>query len=325
MSMKAIRPKTHGGAELLTLEELPTPSPGPGQVLVEIEVAGVNFIDVYHRTGLYKTELPVPLGVEGAGVVAAVGSGVTTIAVGERVAWSSGGPGSYATHALVAAERALPVPEGLDLQRAVAVLLQGLTAHYLTTDTFPLRTGHVVLIHAAAGGTGRLLVQLAKRAGARVIGTVSTEEKAAEARLVGADEIILYHSQQVDAEVQRLTGGRGVDVVYDSVGASTFQASLKSLRARGYLVLFGQSSGPVGTIDPQILQAGGSLFLTRPTLAHYTATRAELLGRAQDLFSWLAAGALELKIARTFPLAEARAAHEALEGRETSGKILLVP
>jgi NADPH2:quinone reductase len=284
----------------------------------------VNFIDVYHRTGLYKTELPVPLGVEGAGVVTALGSGVTTAKLGDRVVWS-GASGSYATHALVPAERAVPVPEGLDLEQATALLLQGLTAHYLSTDTFPLRSGHIALIHAAAGGTGRLLVQLAKRAGARVIGTVSNDEKAAIARAAGVDDIILYRSQEVDVEVRRLTAGRGVDVVYDSVGASTFQQSLKSLRPRGCLVLFGQSSGPIGPIDPLLLSANGSLFLTRPSLVHYTATRAELLGRAQDLFRSLAAGALEVRIAKKFPLAEARAAHEALEGRETSGKLLLIP
>jgi NADPH:quinone reductase len=322
--MRAIRPHRHGGPELLVLEELATPAPGPGQLLVEVEVAGVNYIDVYHRTGLYKTELPIPLGLEGAGVVAALGSGVTTAKVGERVVWC-GAPGSYATHALVAADRAVPVPDGLDLEQATAVLLQGMTAHYLTSDTFPLRSGHVALIHAAAGGTGLLLVQLAKRAGARVIGTVSTEEKAALARAAGADEVILYRSQQVDVEARRLTAGRGVDVVYDSVGASTFQQSLKSLRPRGYLVLFGQSSGPVGAIDPLALSANGSLFLTRPTLGHYTATRAELLARAQALFQAVSAGALKVKIATTFPLSEARAAHEALEGRETSGKLLLVP
>lgn len=322
--MKAIRPSQHGGAELLTLSELPTPSPGPGQLLVKVAVAGVNFIDVYQRTGLYKTELPIPLGLEGGGVVEALGTGVTTARVGERVVWS-GVPGSYATHTLVPAEKAVPVPEGLDLERATAVLLQGMTAHYLAHDTFPLRPGHVALIHAAAGGTGLLLVQLAKRAGARIIGTVSTDEKAALARKAGADEIILYRSQEVEVEVRRLTQGRGVDVVYDSVGASTFQHSLKSLRPRGYLVLFGQSSGPIGTIDPQILSANGSLFLTRPTLAHYTSTRDELLARAQDLFRLIAKGELDVKIARTLPLSEARAAHEALQGRETSGKILLVP
>jgi NADPH2:quinone reductase len=322
--LKAIRPSQHGGAELLTLSDLPTPSPGPGQLLVKVTVAGVNFIDVYQRTGLYKTELPIPLGLEGGGVVEALGSGVTTARVGERVVWS-GVPGSYATHTLVPADKAIPLLEGLDLERATAVLLQGMTAHYLAHDTFPLRPGHVALIHAAAGGTGRLLVQLAKRAGASVIGTVSTEEKAALARKAGADEIVFYRSQEVDVEVRRLTQGRGVDVAYDSVGASTFQHSLKSLRPRGYLVLFGQSSGPVAPIDPQILSANGSLFLTRPTLAHYTSTRAELLARAQALFRLLATGELDVKIARTLPLSEARAAHEALQGRETSGKILLVP
>jgi NADPH2:quinone reductase len=323
--MKTIRIHEFGGPEKLTLEELPTPKPGPGQLLVEVEVAGVNFIDVYQRTGLYKNDLPYGLGVEGGGKVVALGSGVTSAKVGERVVWNSGGPGSYATHVLVQADKAVPVPDGLTLERATAVLLQGMTAHYLVNDTFPLRQGHVALIHAAAGGTGLLLVQLAKRAGARVIGTVSTEEKAALARKAGADEIVFYRSQAVDEEARRLTQGRGVDVVYDSVGASTFQQSLKSLKLRGYLVLFGQSSGPVGAFDPQLLAANGSLFLTRPTLWHYTATREELLARADAVFGAVLAGELDVKIARTLPLGEARAAHEALQGRETSGKILLVP
>lgn len=324
MSMKAIRPRAPGGPEVLELEELPLPEPRPGQLRVRTEAIGVNYIDVYHRTGLYKTELPIPLGLEGAGVVEAVASDVQTARVGERVVWSSA-PGSYATHVLVPAERAVPIPVGIDARLAAAVFLQGMTAHYLAHDTFPLRPGQLALVHAAAGGVGLLLSQFAKRSGARVIGTVSTAEKAALARQAGADEVILYHEQDFEAETRRLTQGRGVDVVYDSVGKATFEKSLRSLKPRGYLVLFGQSSGPVLPIDPQSLSAGGSLFLTRPTLAHYTLDRGELLERAAALFEAVSSQALHVRVAQTFPLAEARAAHEALEGRLTSGKVLLIP
>jgi NADPH2:quinone reductase len=264
------------------------------------------------------------MGLEGAGVVEAVGAGVAEQRVGQRVAWCQA-PGSYATHVIVPVARAVVVPEGVDDQVAAALLLQGMTAHYLMTDTFPLRKGHVALVHAAAGGVGLLLVQLAKRAGARVFGTVSTPEKAALARAAGADEIIFYHEQQVDTEARRLTGGQGVDVVYDSVGQATFETSLRSLRPRGYLALFGQSSGSVAPIDPQILSANGSLFLTRPTLMHYTRDRAELESRANALFGALAEGRLDVRIGSVFPLAEARAAHQALEGRATTGKVLLLP
>ena len=322
--MLAIRPAEPGTAEVLRLEEFPNPSPGAGEVLVRTRAIGINYIDVYHRTGLYKTPRPIPMGLEGSGVVEAIGAGVTEPRVGQRVAWCQA-PGSYATHVIVPAARAVLVPEGVDDQVAAALLLQGMTAHYLATDTFPLRPGHVALVHAAAGGVGLLLVQLAKRAGARVFGTVSTPEKAALARAAGADEIIFYHEHEVDTEARRLTGGQGVDVVYDSVGQATFEKSLRSLRPRGYLALFGQSSGSVGPIDPQILSANGSLFLTRPTLMHYTRDRAELEGRAQALFSALADGALDVRIGSVFPLAEARAAHQALEGRATTGKVLLLP
>ena len=324
MSIKAIRPRKPGGPEVLKLEEHPLPEPGAGQVLVRTEAIGVNYIDVYHRTGLYKTEPPIPLGLEGAGVVEAVGADVQAPRVGERVVWSSA-PGSYATHVLVPAERAVPIPAGIDSRLAAAAFLQGMTAHYLARDTFRLGPGHVALVHAAAGGVGLLLVQLAKRAGATVFGTVSTAEKAALARQAGADEVILYREQDFEAETRRLTGGRGVNVVYDSVGKTTFDKSLRSLSPRGYLVLFGQSSGSVPPIDPQVLSAGGSLFLTRPTLAHYTLDRGELLDRARELFDAVSSQALHVRLAQTFPLAEARAAHEALEGRRTTGKVLLIP
>jgi NADPH2:quinone reductase len=322
--MKAIRPLHPGGPEILRLEDYPTPAPRAGEVLVRTEAIGVNYIDVYHRTGLYKTEPPIPIGVEGAGVVEAVGPDVSTAKVGERVVWSAA-PGSYATHVVVTADRAVPIPMGMDPRMAAAVFLQGMTAHYLVRDTFPLRSGQVALVHAAAGGVGLLLVQLAKRAGARVIGTVSTPEKAALAKRAGADEVILYREQDFEIEARRLTGGGGADVVYDSVGKTTFEKSLRSLKPRGYLVLFGQSSGSVAPLDPQVLSANGSLFLTRPTLAHYTRDRGELLGRARDLFDAVSNGSLHVRIAKTFPLEQARAAHESLEARVTMGKLLLIP
>lgn len=322
--MKAIRPTEPGGPGVLKLEELPIPTPGAGELLVETRTIGVNYIDVYHRTGLYKVARPIPMGLEGSGVVLAVGEGVGAPRVGQRVAWCQA-PGSYATHAIVPAARAVEVPDAVDDGLAAALLLQGMTAHYLVTDTFALRPGHVALVHAAAGGVGLLLVQLAKRAGARVIGTVSTEDKALLAREAGADEIIFYREQSVEDEVKRSTGGQGVHVVYDSVGKSTFEHSLRSLRPRGYLVLFGQSSGVVPPLDPQVLSANGSLFLTRPTLGHYTLDRSELMARATDLFAAVGSGALRVRIGATFPLADARAAHEALESRATTGKVLLLP
>jgi len=326
--MQAIRPRETGGAEVLKLEERETPVPGPGQLLVRTSAIGVNFIDVYQRRGVYKVDLPLALGLEGAGVVEAIGAGAAEpaggVVVGARVAWASA-PGSYATHVLVAAERAVPIPDGVDARQAAAIMLQGMTAHYLATDTFALRAGQTALVHAASGGVGLLLIQLAKRAGARVIGTVSSPEKAALARQAGADEVILYATQDFEEETRRLTGGRGVDVVYDGVGASTFVKGLRVLRPRGMLALFGQSSGPVAPLDPQVLAANGSLFLTRPTLVHYTATRSELLARAGALFELIARGELDVRIGATFPLANARAAHEALETRQTSGKVLLIP
>jgi NADPH2:quinone reductase len=321
--MKAIRPRQIGGPEHLALEDLPTPTPGAAEVLVRVAAAGVNYIDIYHRTGLYSLPLPLALGLEGAGTVEQVGGAVRDLRVGERVAWC-GVPGSYASHVVAPAERLVPVPDGIDTMVAAALLLQGLTAHYLSRSTFPLRAGHVALVHAAAGGVGLLLVQLAKRAGAQVIGTVSTEAKAALAKDAGADHVIDYRLGDFAAEAKRLTGGRGVDVAYDSVGKATFDQSLDALAPRGYLVLFGQSSGMVPPLELARL-AKGSNFLTRPSLGHYTATRAELLSRSSDLFGLVASGDLRVRIDSTFPLEQAADAHRALAGRATTGKVLLIP
>jgi NADPH2:quinone reductase len=316
--MRAALIRSHGGPEVIEIAELPDPEPGPGQLLVDVAAAGVNFVDVYHRTGAYPGELPVPLGTEAAGTVAAVGPGVTGVAPGDRVAWAMR-PGAYATRAVVAADVAVPVPDGVTDEVAAAVLLQGMTAHYLTTATYPVAAGDTVLVHAAAGGTGALIVQLAVRRGGTVLATTSTEEKAALAREAGATEV------DVAAEVERITGGAGVAAVYDGVGASTFDASLASLRPRGYLVLFGASSGPVPPVDPRRLQAGGSLFLTRPTLAHYMATRAELLERAGAVFDAVASGELTVRIGGRYRLDEAGRAHSDLESRRTTGKLLIIP
>jgi NADPH:quinone reductase len=322
--VQAIRVEETGGPDVLRLETLPDPSPGPGEALVQIEATGVNFMEVYQRTGLYRSPLPFTPGGEGAGRVMAVGEGVSGLKVGDRVA-SVNLQGSYAELARAAAERLVPVPEGLETSLAAAALLQGLTAHYLSTSTFPLREGSWCLVHAAAGGVGLLLCQIAKARGARVIGTVSTEEKAVLASEAGADHVILYTKQDFVSETRRLTRGRGVSVVYDSVGRTTFGGSLDCLEPRGMLVLFGQSSGPVEPVDPQLLNSKGSLFLTRPTLTHYVATREELLSRSGDLFRWLETGQLKVRVDRTYPLAEAATAHRALEGRETTGKVLLLP
>src|SRR5690606_12804382 len=284
--MKAIRVHQHGGPEALSYEEVEVPQPGPGEARVKIEAIGLNFVDVYQRKGLYKNPLPLTPGNEAAGVVDAVGPDVTEVQVGQRVAYAMR-IGAYAEYAVVPAWTLVPLPDSISTQEAAAVLLQGLTAHYLCYSTYPLRAGEAALIHAAAGGVGLLLVQIAKGLGAQVIGTVSTEEKAQLAREAGADEIILYTQADFEAETKRLTGNRGVDVVYDSVGKDTFDKSLNCLRPRGMLVLYGQSSGPVPPVDPQILNTKGSLYLTRPSLGHYIADHTELLQRSGDLFQWM--------------------------------------
>lgn len=322
--MYAIRVKQPGGPEVLQYEELPTPSPGPDEVLVRLDASGVNYVDIYQRTGLYKMSLPYTPGSEGAGTVEAAGANVREPRVGDRVAYC-GTLGAYATHAVVPAARVVALPDAIDGQRAAALMLQGITAHYLCHSTYPLGKGDTALVHAAAGGVGLLLVQMAKMRGARVFGTVSTDAKAAVAREAGADEAIVYTRQDFEAEVKRLTGGRGVQVVYDSVGKTTFDQSMNCLAPRGYLALFGQASGPVPPLDPQVLSQKGSLFLTRPTMGSYIATRDELLSRANDVLGWAASGALRVLIDRTFPLARAADAHSALAGRGTVGKLLLLP
>ncbi len=320
--MKAIQVKETGGPEKMQLVDVPTPKPGPKQALVRIAASGVNYIDVYFRSGLYKADLPVTLGSEAAGTVEAVGPEVTEVAPGDRVAYAMT-RGSYAEYALVPAAQLVAIPENLDFQTAAAAMLQGMTAHYLTHSTHPLKSGDACLVHAAAGGAGGLIVQMARMLGARVFGTVSTEEKARVARQHGADETILYTQQDFEVEVKRLTGGKGVDVVYDSVGRTTFDKSLNCLRPRGLVALFGQSSGPVPPFELTTLNIRGSLYVTRPSLAHYLLTREELLWRAGDVLSWVASGKLRLRIDRAYPLAEAAAAHRDLEGRKTAGKLLL--
>ncbi|HVN05115.1 MAG TPA: quinone oxidoreductase [Bryobacteraceae bacterium] len=322
--MKAIQVRETGGPEKMEVVDLPVPSPGPQQVLVKIAAAGVNFIDVYFRTGLYKAGTPVSLGSEAAGTVESVGPGVTDFAPGDRVAYAMV-RGSYAEFAVVPAAQLVKVPEHVDLKTAAAAMLQGMTAHYLTKSTFPLKRGDTCLVHAAAGGAGLLLVQMARNIGAHVFGTCSTPAKAQRVKEAGADEAILYTEQDFETEVKRLTGGRGVDVVYDSVGATTFNKSLNSLRPRGLLALFGQSSGPVPPFDPNILNGKGSLFLTRPSLAHHVLTRDELLWRAGDVLNWVASGELKIRVHHAYPLAEAAQAHRDLEGRRTTGKLLLIP
>ena len=321
--MKAIRVHRWGGPEVLQLEEVPAPTPGPGQVVVRVEAAGINFIDVYQRTGHYKTPLPFTPGQEAAGTVTAVGPGVTAPRVGDRVAYT-GVLGAYAENAVAPADRVVMLPDAVSAEQGAAAMLQGMTAHYLATSTYPLKPGDACLVHAAAGGVGLLLCQIAKARGARVIGTVSTREKAALARDAGADDVILYTEQDFEVEVKRLAGA-GLQVVYDSVGKTTFEKGLNCLQPRGMMVLFGQSSGPVGPFDPQVLNQKGSLYLTRPTVANYIATRAELLARAADVLAWVHHGKLKLRIAHTFPLAEAAEAHRQLEGRKTTGKVLLIP
>jgi NADPH2:quinone reductase len=323
--MKAIRIHEYGGPEILRLEDLPTPDAAKGSVLVRVEAAGVNYIDIYQRSGQYTVPLlPYGMGLEGAGIVEVVGPGVEGITSGSRVAWTNV-PGSYATHAVVPADKAVPVPPAVDARQAAAIMLQGMTAHYLARSTWPLKAGDTCLVHAGAGGVGLLLTQMARAAGARVFTTVSTDEKAALSREAGAEHVILYTREDFAEAVRRATGGRGVDVVYDSVGRDTFDKSLSCLVPRGMLVLFGQSSGAVPPLDPQVLSARGSLFLTRPTLAHHTLTRQELLGRAGDCFAGIASGSLRVRIGAEFPLADARRAQEELEARRTTGKVLLIP
>ena len=322
--MKAMRIHANGGPEVLVLEDIPDPTPGPGEAVVKIEAAGLNYIDVYYRTGLYKAQLPLTLGHEGAGVVTAVGPNVTEVGVGDRVAYT-GVPGAYAQMAAVPAARLVKLPDGVDGKSGAAAMLQGMTAHYLSHTTYPLKSGDWCLVHAAAGGVGLLLCQMAKMRGARVIGTVSTEAKAKLAREAGADEVILYTKQDFDTEVKRITAGAGVQVVYDSVGKTTFDKSLNCLAMRGMLVLYGQSSGPVPPFDPAILNQKGSLFLTRPSLFHYAGAREELLQRSGDVLGWVKAGKLKLRIDLTLSLAQAAEAHRQLEGRQTTGKVLLIP
>jgi NADPH:quinone reductase len=322
--MKAVVADPLGGPEALKYIDQPTPQPSPGEVLIKLEAIGVNFIDVYFRNGTYKApESPVKLGSEGAGTIAAVGEGVT-LPVGQRVAYAMT-RGSYAEYAVVPQQTVVALPPSVAFEDAAAVMLQGMTAHYLTHSTFPLKPGQTCLVHAAAGGAGLLIVQLAKIAGATVIGTVSTQEKAQLARERGADHLILYTEQDFVAEVKRLTENRGVDVVYDSVGSTTFHKSLDCLRPRGMLVSFGQSSGVVGQIDPLVLSQKGSLFLTRPSLANYVSDPAELKQRSSDLFTWIADGRLHVRIHKTYKLADAAEAHRDLEARKTSGKLLLKP
>jgi len=322
--MKAIRVHAPGGPEALRYEDVPQPTPGAGQVLVKIEAAGVNFVDVYQRSGQYPVSPPLVLGQEAAGVVAAVGPAVAQVKVGDRVVYV-GLLGAYAEYAVVPAEQLVALPDGVSAKQGAAAMLQGMTAHYLASATYPLKPGDTCLVHAAAGGVGLLLCQIAKLRGARVLGTVSTREKAALARDAGADAGILYTEQDFESEVKRRTGGAGLQVVYDSVGRTTFDKGLHCVARGGLMVLYGQSSGPVDPFDPQVLSRRGSLFLTRPTLAHYVATRDELLARAGEVLGWIRSGKLKLRIGHEFPLAQAAEAHRQLEGRKTTGKVLLIP
>jgi NADPH:quinone reductase len=323
--MEAIRIHQFGGPEVLQYEDVPDPTPKPGEALVKIDAAGVNFIDTYQRSGAYKIPLPSVLGQEGGGTVTAVGPGPgVTIKAGDKVAWT-GILGSYAEAIAVPADRLVALPAGVTTKQGAAMMLQGMTAHYLATSTYSLKTGDTCLVHAGAGGVGLLLTQIAKLRGARVITTVSTDEKAKLSREAGADHVVMYTSQDFEEEVKKITSGKGVQVVYDSVGQTTFAKSLNCLAPRGILVLFGQSSGAVPPFDAQVLAQKGSLFLTRPTLVNYIATREELQQRSSDLFGWIAAGKLRLRMEFEFPLKDAAKAHQALEGRKTTGKVLLIP
>lgn len=322
--MKAIQVKQTGGPDVMELADLPIPQPKANEAVVKIQAAGVNFIDVYNREGRYKLALPFVLGQEAAGVVSAVGSEVREVAIGDRVAYTMT-LGSYAEFAAVPADRLVKIPAGVSEREAAAAMLQGMTAHYLSHDTYPLRKGETALIHAAAGGVGLLLVQMAHHIGARVIATVSTDEKAKLARAAGANEIILYTQADFEAETKRLTNGKGVDVVYDSVGKTTFEKGLNLLRPRGMMVLYGGSSGAVPPFDPITLTQKGSLYLTRPSLGHYIITAQELQQRAGAVFGMIREGKLKLRIEHVYPLAQAAQAHRDLEGRKTTGKLLLLP
>lgn len=322
--MKAIQVAQVGGPEVLTLVDLPVPDPKPNEVLVQVEAAGVNFIDVYFREGRYPAPLPFINGQEAAGPVVAVGANVTTVKPADRVAYT-GVLGSYAEYAAVPADRVVKIPDELDFNQAAAAMLQGMTAHYLSHSTYPIKSGDTVLIHAAAGGVGQLLVQMAKHLGARVIGTAGTDEKAQLARDAGADEVIVYTKQEFETETRRLTEGQGVHAVYDGVGKDTFEKDLNVLRPRGFLVLFGGASGAVPPFDLLELTKHGSLFVTRPSLQHYVATREELEQRANDVLQMIVRGDLKLRIHKTYPLEEAQQAHHDLEGRKSTGKLLLIP
>ncbi len=322
--MKAIRVHAPGGPEVMKLEEIAEPTAGAGQAVVKIEAAGLNFIAVNFRSGAYKAPLPFTPGLEAAGTVTAVGPGVADLKPGDRVAYT-GISGSYAQVNVCPADRLVKLPDKLTFRDGAAAMLQGMTAHYLTRSTYPLKKGDTALVHAAAGGMGLLLTQMAKMFGATVIGTVSTEEKAALAKQAGADHVILYSKQDFEAEVKRITGGRGVDVIYDGVGATTFDKGLNCLRPRGLMALYGAASGPVGPLDLQRLNAGGSLFVTRPSLNHHIASREELLQRSGDVLGWIRDGKINLRVETTFPLEKAPDAHRALEGRQTTGKVLLIP
>jgi len=322
--MKAVRVHTPGGPDALKYEDVPEPTPKAGEAVVKIDAAGLNYIDIYQRSGLYKLDLPITLGLEAGGTVTAVGPGVTEVQVGDKVAYT-GVPGAYAQYAAVPAQRLVVLPPGLQPKQGAAAMLQGITAHYLACSTYPLKTGDTCLVHAAAGGVGLLLCQIARMRGARVIGTVSTDEKAKLARDAGAEQVILYTKQDFEVEVKRITAGKGLQVVYDSVGKTTFDKGFNCLAPRGMMVLFGQSSGPTGAFDPQVLSQKGSLFLTRPSLVHHMATREELLQRAGEVLGWIRDGKLRLRIELEFPLKDAAEAHRALEGRKTTGKVLLIP
>jgi len=321
--MKAVFVNAPGGADQMQYADLPTPTPGKGQALVKIAVTGVNFIDVYFRIGLYKAEPPVQLGMEAAGVVEAVGEGVTDVKPGDRVAYAMC-RGSYAEYAVVLAWQLVPIPDSLDFESAAATMLQGMTAHYLSHSTWALKEGETCLVHAAAGGVGLLLTQIAKMRGAKVVATVGTDEKAELAKQAGADLAVVYTRDDFQAAAREFTGGKGVDVVYDSVGASTFMKSIDSLRPRGLMVTFGNASGPVPPMEPLLLNQKGSLFLTRPSLAAYASNREELLWRSGDLFRWIGEGKLKLRVEHKYPLADAAQAHRDLESRKTTGKLLLL-